>query len=145
MLRGLDGARVCRVKTTRGAHALCENRDLRVSVCVLRPYSIRGIFIWPQYICKIIFFIRVSRIQLVCLWCPCFTPKEIRRNFTVGVWSFISSVKRFLFSGENENQGTCFLNMSCVLLSGMSCFFHANHSRNFSILYLAVQSLARVS
>ena len=34
MLRGLDGARVCRVKTTRGAHALCENRDLRVSVCV---------------------------------------------------------------------------------------------------------------
>ena len=56
MLRGLDGARVCRVKTTRGAHALCENRDLRVSVCVLRPYSIRGIFIWPQYICKIIFY-----------------------------------------------------------------------------------------
>ena len=56
MLRGLDGARVCRVKTTRGAHALCENRDLRVSVCVLRPYSIRGIFIWPQYICKIFLY-----------------------------------------------------------------------------------------
>ena len=49
-----------------------------MSVCVLRPYSIRGIFIWPQYICKIIFFIRVSHIQLVCLWCPCFTPKETR-------------------------------------------------------------------